>query len=68
MATRTKSFATFIDNCIQDAVIKESVKTRLVEFGADLAFDVSKEEYIEFVKRNLKEFSDDIVTVLEDEL
>ena len=53
-----------IDSRIKTAMLQGIVLDNLMELGALRYNGVSKEEYIEFVKRNLKEFTAEVIETL----
>ena len=63
-----QTVAQLVDTDIQNTLDVGKVAELLIELSIDWQPNLSKEEYIEFVKRNLKEFVKMIETELEDRI
>lgn len=66
-----KTVAQLVDDSIQNVLTHSvgwEIPEKLIELGIDWGNTLSVDEYKEFVKRNLKQFTKQIRTELEDRL
>lgn len=63
-----RTVADVVDMEIQNALSPVSTIENLIELSIDWQPDLSKEEFLEFVKRKLKEFVSQVETELEDRI